>query len=1832
MKKIAYLLCLLFLSFISCKDDSSVTLDNIQKFKDYIFEVSTGVVSTKDEIKIVLINPIKDISSEVELDNSILKVSPKIKGKVVAKNNRTIAFIPDTKFEQDTRYTFKLDLAAIQDVSSEYETFVFDVKTIKQDFQVIPNNLESYSRNWQYLNGTLRSSDEILTSTAKKLITAKQKGKTLPVKILTENLEGNYFKFKIDSIQRFDEDTDIEIEWDGGKFNIDTEGDYTFNIPGKNNFQVIDINVFDEKDKYIEINFSDPIKKNLDLNGLITIEGKSYLSFSINNNVVKVYVGNIEDTKTLKIHSGITNAYGFKLKNTVTKEITFEEIKPDVKLLQNGTILPTSENLKFNFEAVNLKAVDITIIKIFEDNVLQFLQNNNLKGSSELLRVARPIAKKTINLSKYKTDLSNWRSYAVDLKEIINPDPGAIYRVEVSFKKQYSNYKCATEDTSEIIEEVINYDQEAEETSNWDNDYYYEDYDYDWRESDNPCNNSYYRNKKISSNILASNIGVIVKQGTKNNYFVAVSDIITTNPIADAEVKFYNYQQQLIGKQKTDTEGKLEFPATSKAYFAVVTKNKISTYVKLNDGNALSVSKFDVSGAELKRGFKGFIYGERGVWRPGDTLHLSFMLNDKNNKLPEDHPVKLEIFDPYGTLSYSSINTNGLNNFYKFTVPTQSDDYTGSWMAKVSVGGAIFNKELKIETIKPNRLKIKTSITDKITTANKPINGNLEALWLHGAIAKNLKTDVTVTFNSIKTKFKAFPSFEFDDPTKTFSGKEQLVYNGKINNEGKAQFSFNAYTGNSAPGLLKATYVSKVYEEGGDFSTDAFSVTHAPYSSFVGLLTPKGDAARNMLLTDTKHRFEVATVNAYGQPTAVNNLKVTIYKVNYNWWWNEDEDNLSSFDVSSSRNEEFSTTVSTNSQGKGVFEFELKYPEWGRYLVYVYNKESGHATGKTVFIDWPGWAGKARKGDPSSATMLSFSTDKVDYKVGDKALVTFPSSGSGRALVTIENGSGIIKSIWVKANKGDTKFDLPITADMTPNVYINISLLQNHNNTKNDLPIRMYGLKGINVENPETKLEPKITMPSVLKPEEEVTIKVTEAKGKAMTYSIAIVDEGLLDLTRFKTPNPWYTFYKKEALGVKTWDIYDDVIGAFGGNINQVFSIGGDGMLQASKNKKANRFKPVVIYKGPFTLDKNKSKTHKIKIPKYIGAVKTMVVAHNPDTEAYGSSEKSTPVKKPLMVLASIARKVVPGEKVRVPVTVFAMDKNIKNVNVNIKPNTVFKVIGKSSKSLYFSNPDEKMVYFDVEVLKDGVGKIDVNVSGHGKNASYSLELDAFNPNPVTIEATDFVLQPNASQNINFNTFGVSGTNNVKLEVSAFPSIDFTGRLQYLIAYPHGCVEQTTSAAFPQLYINDIFNISEDEKDKTQKNIQLAIDKLAKFQKSNGGFSYWQNQSYANDWATSYVGHFLIEAEKKGFVLPLDFKKRWLNYQQKESQNWESSNNQLAQAYRLYTLALANTADKASMNRFRELAKQDKLDEVAKLRLAAAYALSGKKSVAKDLIKHFNLITDLDKIEYSTSNYGSKHRNLAMILETYILLDDASKAKIIADIIAAELSSNNYMSTQTTSYCLLVMSKYATYVGNKGINLTYSFNGNKNKSTKTNKAVIIDGFNVNNGNNSIKIKNNEDNIIHVKLINSGILPIGSEKIVQKNITSSIVFTDKSGKQIDVTNINQGTNFVANITLVNNTSSNVENVALKALFPSGWEIINSRFNTGNSINSKIVHEDIRDDRVNFYFDFKPNQTKTFKVLLNASYLGNYYLPGLQAEAMYNNNYFVRGQGQWVKVTE
>jgi hypothetical protein len=1832
----------------ACKDKTETSqTDNLFKFKDYISHHTYGNQSIALPIRIELSQPLDQFEITQEIDSDYIKIIPKTEGTLIIENGTTLIFQPDEMLEPDTEYSVTVKLSELyENIGREYKNYTFAFKTIAPNFKISLDNLQSYSKEWQYVSGYLEAADIISLETAKKLVSVKQGNKNLKIKWPDDETSARYFDFTIDSIQRNVEDSEIIVSWDGDPIKAQTKGSNTFPIPGQNNFTLVNVKSVHSPQASLTINFSDPIKQNQDFAGLITIENAQDLRFEVDNNVLSVFpTTRLTGSSRVTIFNGIKNSDGYGLKKEFSELISFEQLKPAVRLISNGVILPNATSTPLYFEAVNLKSVNVRIIKIFENNMLQFLQTSNLNNTNNynIRRVGRRVATRTMQLEEEGISSDGlWKAYAINLSEFFQADPGALYQVEFSFDKDNALYDCSNSEQVNPEDDYIEYadasnlDEDEREERYWDNEIYrWRTYTYNWEQRDNPCHAAYYNeDRNITANIIGSDLGLIVKKGKNKTYHLATTNLITANPEANVKVNLYNYQQQLVHSMTTDGNGLTVYDSDKSIAFAVGIKGNNYAYVKLDDGNALSLSKFDVSGKELQKGLKGFIYTERGVHRPGDSIHLTFVLNDLSNPLPEDHPVTLQLNDARGKLverkvinSKSSNNGISQDNFYYFPLATEASAPTGNWNATINVGGVNFSKTLKVATVKPNRLKIKLNFDEEVLDASKPVSGNAEAAWLHGAPARNMRIEMDATLRSTSMAFEKFKGYTFNDPVRTFEEVELPVLDSKLSEEGKIKFSEKFNISKKAPGMLRATFLTKVYEGGGDFSIDVFTKNLSPFAHFVGLQSPKPHRYGSYF-TDHKTEFDVATVDAQGNPAGNRTVEVQVFRIEWRWWWSRGRDNLSRYENARVHRPYQKFSIITGNNGKGTFNLNIPEDEGGRYLIRIVDNESGHATGRITYF-YRNWWRQPADSDSESAKMLVFTADKDSYEVGDEATITFPSGSEGRALLSIENGTEVLSTQWIETKKGETSALVKLTKEMTPNIFVNISLLQPHEQTKNDLPIRLYGVIPILVEDPATKLSPVLNMPEVLKPEERYTINVSEENKKAMTYTIAVVDEGLLDLTRFKTPEIHQAFYTKEALGVKTFDLYDYIIGAYSGSVDNIYAVGGGDEAAGAKNRKADRFKPVVQFIGPFTLDKGKSAAHNLVMPNYIGSVRTMIVAGDNRMGSYGKAEVTTPVRKPLMVLASLPRKLSPGEKVTLPVTVFAMEKKVKKASITVKTGDALRPVGGSTKSISFSEPGEQIVNFEFEVLPSAEFQtIEVVATGNGEKATYEVEIDVENPNPVSQKSMLYTLEANASQTITFDTFGVAGTNAATLEFSTLPPMNFNKRMGYLIHYPHGCIEQTTSGAFPQLYLADIFDLTFDKKQKMEKNVKAAIQRLNNFQRANGGLGYWPGESEINEWGTNYAGHFMLEARDKGYALPITFLSNWLRYQKNAARQWRSSstsyNSSHIQAYRLYTLALAGQPELAAMNRLRE---SRNMSNDAKWRLAAAYAEAGKMKAAEDITKTANINFQPEKYNYYS--YGSVFRNKAMALETMVLLGDARQRDMSISL-AKSLSSAKWYSTQETAYALLALSKMITENGGKAINVSYSHKGDA-KNVDSDRAIAERELNVNMGSNTVSISNKKANIIYVTISQQGKLPLGDELTEQRNLSVKTQFLDGDGERLDISQLRQGSEINMKVSVTNTSNDYVDNVALTQILPSGWEIVNTSFTElGGGASGTARYTDIRDDRVNFYFDLQRKKTRTFTLKLNASYLGTYYLPGTQAEAMYDNTYYARNKGQWVDV--
>lgn len=1840
VRTLCLLSLLVFLAACQTRKKAPDAYDRVadEQYSQVIAAYTSGKISSRSVITLQLAEDVKPSNQKKDA----LSFSPSIKGEVRWVTPKVLEYRPAKPLPNGATYlgTLKLEGLGIEE-AKDLAPFEFTFDIIEQDYDLDItgiNSDEADPMRKQVVKGTFTTADFADTVALAKAVTFKQEGKSLNVDWEFDETAGKNHSFTVLSVDRKDKVSKVDFKVDGRSFGATRSRDGSVDIPSLNDFSVISTRIQKSGDPYVVLNFSDPLNERQDLTGLITLEDDNNPRFSIEGNEVRVYPStDLNGDKLVQVYEGIRNQLDFKMAKGFQKVVNFSQIKPALRLIHSGTILPSSDGLILPFDAVNVRAVDVTIIKVNESNVFQFLQVNQLGGNEQLRRVGKPIVKKAVLLDEAGvTDFSRWNRFTLDLANLINPERGAIYQVRLNLRKEYSLYNCGESQPEMNLDGQIEEDNwDAFDISNYgEYDSYYEyNYgrNYDWRQRDNPCSDSYYAGteRMVSTNILASDLGLIAKLGNDRKLTAFVTDLKTTEPVSGIQVKVYDFQQEVLQTLQTDASGKVELDTDRKPFLLEATRGVEKGYLKLTDGTSLSVSNFNVGGAKVERGIQGFIYGERGVWRPGDPIYLDFILEDKDNNIPDDHPVVLEFLDPSGNLKDRKVSTQSVGGFYHFQLKTADDDPTGNWLARVNVGGSTFNKRVKIETIKPNRLKINFDLgRDKITAGTKEVNAQLNVKWLTGATAKSLKAEFDLYLNPAKTVFEGFSGYSFDDEAKEYYPETERVFEGRVDATGNANVPISLVTQPNAPGMLMATFSGKVYEPGGDFSIDQFSVPFYPYTHFVGLKKPEGDR-RGQLLTDENHTMQIVSVDAEGNPVDRSDLIVEAFKLQWRWWWDRSGDNLAYY-VSRNENSPYFRQRVTTRNGKAQVQLSVPNNDWGRYYIRVRDTKSGHSAGSTVYFDWPGWAEANNR--PGGASLLNFSTDKEDYKVGEKVTLRIPASTNGRALVSIENGSKVIEAHWVETKNGSNEFSFEVTPEMAPNVYVNATLLQPHAQTRNDLPIRLYGIVPINVTDDKTVLRPEISMAEVLKPEESFKVEVKETNGKPMTYTIAVVDEGLLDITRFQTPNPWGTFYARQALGVKSWDVYDEVIGAFNGDLSRLLALGGDGSGAKPESAKANRFKPVVKHLGPFKLEKGKTASHTIQMPNYIGSVRTMVIAG--DNGAYGNTEKATPVRKPLMVLGTLPRVLGPGEKLNLPVSVFALEDFVKEAEVEVKVSGPLQLADAAKKTLKFAALGDELIDFGLEVKPElGVGKVEIIARSGREVATHTIEIQVRNPNPPTTNVLQASIQPGESWQQAYEAIGMNGTNSTQLELSILPPINLGKRLNYLISYPHGCIEQTTSSAFPQLFLSDIMDLSESKQKEIQGNIIATIDRLSKFQTAEGGFAYWPGQSDDNDWGSNYAGHFMLEAKDKGYNIPTALFNNWKSYQGKRARRWARHgqyNDDIVQAYRLYTLAKAQSPELGAMNRLRE---DSNLSLEAKWRLAAAYALTGRAQVAREMIN--NLPKNSTKKDYYYY-YGSVLRDNAMILEAMGLMNMQQEGMNLLRSVAEGLSEDRWMSTQTTAYGLLGVIKFVGLNGSafgNSLQAEYTVGGGRKETLNTAKPIKVTELAINQQSGQVNVKNNGQSILFVRVIQRGQPLTGNETSGSSGLRLQVNYFDRNNVPIDPSSLAQGTDFTAEITVYNTGSQGVyRDLALSQIFPSGWEILNDRLNEipGASTVNNYTYRDIRDDRVYTYFDLRANDSKTFKVNLNATYGGRYYLPAVSVEAMYDNTIYGREAGKWVEV--
>lgn len=1826
MKNIkSFVLSVLVLPIVfGCSKSNEITYNS--ENDALVEEISPTFIPRNSEIRITFT---KETECKPE---DALSFSPRQKGSwTVLDDKRTFVFTPDKPYKQNSEFTLTADCAKLFK-GTESGKFTHPFVTDKGWYKVSFNEIElDETLNQFYLMGTITTDIPVSLKKAKKILKADYKGCKTEINWKSTSEVSDCFDFEVSGIKVPKKNRNLILSWSGKSIGfskkMDNElcGSKVFKIPSDDILDVIDINT--SKKNSILISFSKILDSTQNLAGYVKAFNKSgqriqITNASIRGNILTVFSdNNFEEIDSVEISEGIRSADGFHLGNSSNISLSGSWEIPEVQFANSGVILPTTQGSKVILKTKNLTGLLVQIYGVPNRTMYHFLQDNELSEKRNLYRVGEPIFEKRVSLTWDDSMQNKYIYHGIDISELTKKHNSGMYQVRVSFRKKDIKYVCNNghRDFSDLPgpEDKIKEDSADRESSFWDftNNMDYRERRTYWDYNEDPCHPAFYLENYHSAivarqNIIVSDIALSAKKDASGKLYVTASNLKDTQPAKNAVITAYSFIGNKISEEKTDGNGIALLDYDENIKFITGTINNQTTYLKISSGSELSISHFETGGEISSDGTKGFIYGERGVWRPGDKIYLTYILQNQNKALPDDIPVIFELVDPLGRSIEKRNLKDHVDGFYPIETSTSENGETGLYTAKVTIGGNTWTKGLRVETIVPNKLNVKLT-SDKKMLFNGNNSLRLEGSWLHGAPAAGYRADVSVSYSPAKAGFKVSDDYTFSNPLNRISGRKERVFDGNLN--ANSYVDINAYleADSHAPGFMDANFQSRIYEPSGAFSTEYTTMKFSPYSRYVGLKLPKGDAARNMLLTDTKHTAEVVCYEADGTPTKNATLRWNLYKIEWKWWWEKDAYTNAGY-VEDVNYSSISSGDIEIQDGKGTFNFEVKYPSWGRYIVIVSDGSYGHSAGKITYIDWPGWAGRSTQGSSGSSSMVALTADKKSYKAGEAASISFASSKGARALVTIEKNGAIAKQEWIETAAETTIYKFKVTPEMAPNIYVHVTLVQPHLQTANSLPIRLYGIIPVYVENPESVLEPIITCASQFEPGKETVISVSEKNGKPMTYTLAVVDEGLLGLTSFKAPNPHDEFYKKEASQLKSWDIYSDVINAYTGNLETLLAVGGGDDMGDGNSGKTNRFAPVVKYFGPFELKAGEKKSTTFQMPHYIGAVRTFVIAGK--NAAYGVAEKTTVVKADLMLQSSLPRTLGAHENIDIPVTLF--NGTAKKEKVTVEFTTEGAVAISETKEITLEPNSDGIVYFNIET--NSAGKADFTfkaTSSSKKTVSQNYDILINSRGTKFSYTTDFSVKAGASENVKVESPFEDGTGELALSVSEVPSINLEQRLDYLLTYPHGCIEQITSGGFPQIYLADFLNLSEEKIEEIQYNVSSVFKRYSTYQVTKGAFAYWPGNEHPNEWGTCYALHFMTEAKRKGWTVPENIYNPALDYVYEKSINWTRSSTEDSEleTYRLYVLALAGKSDLGTMNR---LADSNDLSESSEALLSSAYSITGNRQKAEKLLKKST--GTLAFFRSTGGNFSSSVRNDSIRLLAAVNLDNSVLSSKYSKKVIENLSSKNWMSTQETAWSLL--SLFAYYNKNETKENSYTATANRvelsSKFSKTFDKMDLTAINY--YYQTVTVKNTGNKNLYGSLTATGILNPGSETACSNGIALEVTYTKENGNSIRPRNIAHGDNFVMHVSIKNKTNENIENVALTIPIPTGWEVSNDRIGGYESGNGSYSYMDIKDDRILIYLDLKSSSSKyEYNFNVTCAYSGAYWIPAVSAEAMYDN---------------
>ena len=1414
--------------------------------------------------------------------------------------------------------------------------------------------------------------------------------------------------------------------------------------------------------------------------------------------------------------------------------------------------------------------------------------------------------------------------------------------------------------------------------------------------------------------VTLSDIGLTAKRSGSGVSVWAVS-LSSARPVQGVRVRVYSNKSQMLGEGVTDADGLVRVadlhPAKEETPAVVLAQGadgKGLTWVDLESGS-WNLSDTDIKGRPyLRKGNEAFIYTDRGVYRPGETVHLRAIVRDGEMHKPESFPVKWQMVRPdlHEWRSNSAVlDADGASGW---SVQMPADVPTGQWSVQIALPGAktpMGEVSFYIEEFMPNRLKATVklrgegSVEGRLVVGEKPITATMQADYLFGRPAQGLSATLSARIDPARFTPVKWNDWTFGDDANTakttksagrvkanvqkpaqdanadvppvltkVDGEDEentADANAVVDEKGGVSWALplKELKQGGYAGPWRLVVAASVREPGGRAVTTYDSTMLDVRKQYIGIREPASG-----IKPGVEAEVEIALVSPDG----------TVSPVDETLSWKLFHENWSSPMVFSDGHYRYESRRKLDAvengegkvelrQGRGVARITMPFS--GPYTLRIGGNDAamGIASKSLYVTDGSPWHDNISRENPErlQLSLVALSDDATTrpssqpiilpatmpavvakpttrFRVGQSVGVLVRSPFAGRLLLSVEADEVISTQV---IDMPDSAMIVPIriTAACRPNAYISATVVRAVEPDAKWRIHRACGVLRVMVDPESRALRMAVVTPDEMRPNAPLlaTVTVKNAAGEPVrgaAVTVAAVDEGVLQLTEFATPDPLGYFFGQRALGVTSGDIYSVLMPEVA-KPDKASKVGGDGDSGRHLSAvRANRVKPVALVSEVLHTDAQGNAIATFAVPAFSGKLRVMAVGYAPD--AVGNAQQDILVRAPLMVQSSLPRFAAPGDRFEATVTLFNNAKTDGQVTLNLSPDGQMLMLPKDSvpaSVIDIKAGEQKTLRIALDVGQtSGVGKVSIKATMGQESAEELVELPIRPAAPTMSSGGYAAVAPGKPVDLDLTQHMLPGTREISVKVTDWPTLNLPDGLDYLDRYPYGCAEQTISTCFPLVYLSDIgprIAPGVFEKDRVAGKLQTGMYRLMGMQTADGGIAMWPGTSESWPWASVYAAHLLVESQRAGYEVPADFRDHLMVYVRSLLDKMPDGDLIETQAYACYVLAMAGKPDRAAMNRLEQLSRpvaheDNSARSQARLFLAMAQVASGRRDLASAMIPQALPVPRVSR--QLGGNLGSPVRDQAMLVAALLSVspENAALPELVSKL-AEGRQKGQWRSTQDCAFAMMAIGSYvrqaktptpfesaelldaAQRLAQAGKGQSILWNA-KDTDGALPRALRVTAAGA------------PDSRAYVSWLLTGV-PTTPPADADNGIQVRRRYLDTQKHEMAMDKLRSGD--LVSVELTVDTPAAMENLVIEDLLPGGLEVENARLatsagrhrdledaNTPNSFRAARV--DIRDDRLVVIGRTDGSGIYRYTYLARAITPGTYIVPSVRGECMYD----------------